>query len=91
MLEVVSGLRWITGKIGFSAASVALVVAARFQWQIGGTLKRIAPLSAIIGLTMQFIWVDAETIVHPIVGTAFFLWLLAVERCWPLAELKGTL
>ena len=78
VLEVVSGLRWITGKIGFSAASVALVVAARFQWQVGGTLKRIAPLSAIIGLTMQFIWVDAETIVHPIVGTAFFLWLLAV-------------
>ena len=78
VVEVFSGLRWITGKIGFSAAGVALLVAARFQWQVGGTLKRIAPLSAIIGLAMQFIWVDAATIMHPIVGTAFFLWLLAV-------------
>ena len=78
VVELVSGLRWITGKIGFSAAGVALLVAARFQWQVGGTLKRIAPLSAIIGLAMQFIWVDAATIMHPIVGTAFFLWLLAV-------------
>ena len=78
VVEVFSGLRWITGKVGFSAAGVALLVAARFQWQVGGTLKRIAPLSAIIGLAMQFIWVDAATIMHPIVGTAFLLWLLAV-------------
>ena len=49
VVEVVSGLRWITGKIGFSAAGIALLVAARFQWQVGGTLKRIAPLSAVIG------------------------------------------
>ena len=78
VVELFSGLRWITGKIGFSAAGVALVVAARFQWQVGGTLKRIAPLSAVIGIAMQFIWVDVATIMHPIVGTAFFLWLLAV-------------
>ena len=78
VLEVFSGLRWITGKIGFSAAGIALVVAARFQWQVGGTLRRIAPLSAVIGVAMQFIWVNAATIMHPIVGKAFFLWLLAV-------------
>ena len=67
-----SGLRWVTGKIGFSAAGIALVVAARFKWQVGG------PLSAVIGVAMQFIWVDVATIMHSIVGTAFFLWLLAV-------------
>ena len=27
---------------------------------------------------MQFIWIDSATIVHPIVGAAFFLWLVAV-------------
>ena len=76
--EFLSGLRWITGKIGFTAAGLAVIVAARYQWQVGGTLRRIAPASLIIGVTMQFIWIHATTILHPIVGTAFFLWLLAV-------------
>ena len=78
LVEVMSGLRWVTGKVGFAAAGIALIVAARYQWQVGGTLRRIAPLSALIGIAMQFIWVDAATIMHPIVGSAFFLWLLAV-------------
>lgn len=78
VVEVVSGLRWITGKIGFVAAGLAVIVAARYQWQVGGTLRWIAPSSLIIGVAMQFIWIDAATIMHPIVGTAFFLWLLAV-------------
>ncbi len=55
-----------------------MIVAARYQWQVGGTLRWIAPASLVIGVAMQFIWVDAATIMHPIVGTAFFLWLLAV-------------
>ena len=78
LVEVISGLRWITGKIGFAAAGLAVIVAARYQWQVGGTLRWIAPASLVIGVAMQFIWVDATTIMHPIVGTAFFLWLLAV-------------
>ena len=78
LVEVISGLRWITGKIGFAAAGLAVIVAARYQWQVGGTLRWIAPASLVIGVAMQFIWVDAATIMHPIVGTAFFLWLLAV-------------
>ena len=78
IVEVVSGLRWITGKIGFAAAGLAVLVAARYQWQVGGTLRWIAPASLVIGVAMQFIWVDAATIMHPIIGTAFFLWLLAV-------------
>ena len=76
--EVLSGLRWVTGKIGFVAAGLAVIVAARYQWQVGGALRWIAPYSAALGIAMQFIWVDSATIMHPIVGTAFFLWLVAV-------------
>ncbi len=71
-------LRWLTGKIGFAIAGLALVVASRYQWKVGGALRYIAPTSAIIGVAMQFIWIDAATIAHPIVGAAFFVWLLAV-------------
>lgn len=71
-------LRWITGKIGFTAAGLALIVAARYQWQVGGMLRKVAPGSAILGVAMQFIWVDSATILHPIIGTLFFIWLLVI-------------
>ena len=77
-VEVLLGLRWITGKIGFASAGLAVIVAARYQWKVGGTLRWIAPGSLVIGVAMQFIWVDSATILHPIIGTAFLLWLLAV-------------
>ena len=88
LVEAVSGLRWVTGKIGFAAAGLAVIVAARYQWQVGGTLRRIAPGSFIIGVAMQFIWLDAATILHPIVGTAFFLWLLAVGTMLSLGKVE---
>lgn len=78
LIEVVSSLRWITGKVGFAAAGLALIVAARYQWRVGGVLRRVAPVSAVIGVAMQFIWLDAATIMHPVVGTTFFLWLLVI-------------
>ena len=71
-------LRWIAGKIGFAAAGVALIIAARYQWRVGGTLRKVAPASAILGVAMQFIWLDSTTILHPIIGTVFFLWLLVI-------------
>ncbi|MCY4579684.1 MAG: hypothetical protein OXD31_11635 [Chloroflexi bacterium] len=71
-------LRWIAGKIGFAAAGIALIIAARYQWRVGGTLRKIAPASAILGVAMQFIWLDSTTILHPIIGTVFFLWLLVI-------------
>ena len=77
-IEVVSSLRWTAGKAGFAAAGVALIVAARYQWRVGGTLRRVAPASAVIGVAMQFIWLDAATIMHPVVSAAFFLWLLVI-------------
>ena len=76
--ELAAELRWLTGKIGFAIAGLALVVAARYQWKAGGTLRRISPVSAIIGISMQFIWIDAATLVHRVSGIAFFLWLVAI-------------
>lgn len=76
--EATAALRWVTGKIGFSAAGLALLVAARYQWMVGGTLRRIAPVSALLGIGMQLIWVEAATDIHRITGTIFFLWLLVI-------------
>lgn len=77
-VEVAWDLRWITAKVGFAVAGAALMLAARYQWQVGGTLRRIAPVSALIGFAMQFIWLDSATLLHPVVGSAFFLWLVAI-------------
>lgn len=76
--ELVADIRWLTGKIGFAVAGLALIIAARYQWKVGGTLRRISPVTAIIGILMQFIWIDSATFMHPINGTAFFLWLVAI-------------
>ncbi len=77
-IETAAALRWITGKIGFAAAGLALVAAARYQWMVGGTLRRIAPVSALVGIGMQLIWVDAATAIHRATGTVFFLWLIVI-------------
>ena len=78
LIEFSALIRWLSGKIGFASAGLALVVASRFQWKAGGALRFIAPVSGVLGLAMQFIWIDSATGVHPVVGGAFFLWLLAV-------------
>ena len=75
---VVADLRWLTGKIGFAAAGLALIVAARYQWKAGETLRRIAPVTAVLGVAMQFIWIDAATFAHRITGPAFFVWLVLI-------------
>lgn len=71
-------IRWITGKLGFAVAGLALVVASRYQWKVGGTLRRIAPVSATLGVLMQLIWIDAAIVVQPVTGTAFTIWLVAI-------------
>ena len=78
MIETTAYLRWLIGKIGFATAGLVLIVASRYQWKVGGTLRRIAAAAAVLGLAMQFIWIDAATIIHPIIGVPSFLWLIAI-------------
>ena len=77
-IETMSDIRWVTGKLGFAAAGLALIAAARYQWMVGGTLKCIAPVSALLGIGMQLIWIDAATAVHRLTGPAFFLWMIVI-------------
>ena len=76
--EAIANVRWVTGKLGFAAAGLALLAAAERQWKAGGAIRRIAPASLALGIAMQFIWVDAATIIHRISGIAFVLWLVAI-------------
>ena len=76
--ETISDLRWLTGKIGFALAGMTLVIASRYQWKVGGTLRYVSPVSATIGIAMQFIWVDSATVAHPIIGIVFVVWLVAI-------------
>ena len=76
--EAVASVRWVTGKAGFAVAGLALLAAAQRQWKAGGAIRRIAPGSVALGITMQFIWLDAATIVHRISGVGFVLWLFAI-------------
>ena len=77
-LETANQLRWLTGKIGFAIAGLALVVASLYQWKVGGTLRLIAPMSAALGIAMQFIWIDAATLAHRVTGPLFVIWLLVI-------------
>ena len=87
--ELVADLRWLTGKIGFAIAGLALLAAARYQWKAGGMLRRIAPVSAIIGVLMLFIWIDAATLVHRFSGAAFFLWLVVIGAMLAAGRIEG--
>lgn len=76
--ETISDVRWQTGNVGFALAGLALILAARYQWRVGGALRYVAPVSAALGVGMQFIWVNSATVAHPIIGTAFLIWLVGV-------------
>ena len=39
--------------------------AAGYHWRVGGRLKYFALASVVVGVAMQFIWIDAATPVHP--------------------------
>ena len=71
-------LRWISGKLGFTMAGLALLATAYRQWRVGGTFRRLAPASALIGVAMQLIWVDAATLLHRFTGPLFMSWLAVI-------------
>ena len=77
-LAMVAELRWISGKIGFTLAGLALLAAALRQWRIGGAIRRVAPASALVGAAMQVIWVDAATLLHRFTGPLFLGWLALI-------------
>ena len=77
-LELAYHVRWAMGKVGFSLAGLALVVAVRPQWAITASPRFLAVTSAVLGAAMLFIWWDAATVVHRAVGILFLIWLLAV-------------
>ena len=75
--EPLNEARSITGKAGFTLAGLGLVALAPAQWRIGGRMLQAgAVASALIGIAMLFIWVDAATVMHRISGIAFLLWLI---------------
>ncbi len=76
--EMTATLREITGQIGFAAAGLSVLIAARYQWRVGGLLRFVAPISAILGLVMQLIWLEAASLVHRYSGSLFLIWLLAI-------------
>ena len=73
--EATAWLRWFTGAAGFALAGVALIVIAWRQWGAGGSRKRVAPASGLLGLAIQFVWFDAATMLHAVTGTLFVVWL----------------
>ena len=76
--ETVAMLRAAMGKVGFAAAGIAQIAAARCQWKVGGALRYVAPVSLTLGIAMQLIFIDAATVAHRITGPAFVLWLIVV-------------
>ena len=78
--EATAWLRRFTGAAGFALVGLALIVIAWRQWGAGGSLKRIAPASALLGLAIQFVWLDAATVMHIVTGTLFVAWLVAGGR-----------
>ncbi|MCY4659971.1 MAG: hypothetical protein OXF93_09190 [Acidobacteria bacterium] len=90
-LAETAALRQVSGAAGFAVAGVALVVAGWRQWHAERQLRRAAAVTMLLGLTMQFIWLDAATLVHQVTGIVFVTWLAVVGamlrrgRPWLLA------
>ena len=75
-IETVAYLRQLTGSLGFAVAGLGMMGIALRPAQPGDPHRLFPPAALVIGIAMQFIWVDAATLLHRIVGAAFFGWLL---------------
>ena len=90
--QTLFSVRWITGSLGFTLAGLGLVALGPVQWRIDRFLRVSAPVVAVLGVAMLFIWVDAATLVHRITGIGFLIWLilaglwLSAGRVRPPAE-----
>lgn len=79
--EMVLGIRWIAGTIGFTLAGLGLVALAPAQWRMGSILRVTGAVVGVLGVAMLFIWLDAATVVHRITGIAFLIWLIVAGVC----------
>ena len=75
-LAATAALRQLSGAVGFALAGAALIVAGWRQWTAAGDLRRMGAATALLGLAMQFIWLDAATLLHRMTGIVFVLWLV---------------
>ena len=75
--EMAAYLRWLTGKLGFTAAGIGLAAVAINRPPPGDPMRRLPWALLAIGVSMQLIWVDSATLLHRLTGAAFFAWLLA--------------
>ena len=78
LLAATATLRQLSGAIGFAVAGVALIAAGWRQWAAGPELRRVAASTVLLGLAMQFIWLDAATLMHRVTGIVFVVWLAVV-------------
>lgn len=76
--QILLSVRWIAGSLGFTLAGLSLVALALAQWRMGGILRVVAGVDAVLGVAMLFIWLDAATFLHRITGIAFLIWLIVV-------------
>ena len=76
-IETVAYVRRLTGNLGFAMAGIGLVAVVLRQPQPADPHRLFPMASLAVGIAMQFIWLDAATLVHRVVGVAFFGWLLA--------------
>ena len=76
-LEVTARLRPLLGAVGFMLAGWALILVGLRQRRDEGAWRRLAPVTAVLGVAMQLIWIDAATVVHRVTGIVFTLWLVA--------------
>ena len=73
--EATMWLRWFTGAVGFAVAGGALIVIGWRQRVAGGTQRRVALASVLLGVAIQLVWLDAATVMHIVTGTLFVVWL----------------
>ena len=79
--DTLFAIRSFAGTLGFTLAGLGLVAMAPALWWMGGLMRGSAPVAAILGVAMLFIWVDAATVVHRITGIGFLIWLI-VAGLW---------
>lgn len=76
-IETIAYLRRLTGNLGFAMAGLGLASVALRRAHPGDPHRLFPPAALAVGIAMQFIWLDAATLLHRFVGAAFFGWLLA--------------